>query len=1220
MIARIGGIFMLSSLLLGLALLAPQASAADKAAATPSVAPAAGVLPTPQFRRYGTANGLPSSTVYAVAQAPDGAMWFGTKGGIARYDGVDFKVYRHMADTPGSLSDNGIAALLFDRHGQLWVAGLEAGLNRFDPVTQTFQHWAHDPSNPDSISSDKVWIMAEGPDGALWIGTQHGLDRMRPDGSGFDHIAAPPPSNDPSGFGAVGALYFDPKGRLWIGTDDAVYVRETDGRFRKVPRENPEQRFSPWNIEGDGDEVRIADAHGLLVVGADGVARQFCEDIADFNVLSSTRDNAGRLWIGTQRGLYLQMRPGGPVKPVLNQPLLYGSLPGTWVWKILQDREGGLWVTLFDGGVGYLAPGWNSISRFTYIPEDKDSLRDSVATTMARGLRDGHVWVGQRGGRVDKLDPVTGKAEHVITGMRGDVIGMTEDTEGRLWVATQGSLYRYAGGKFDRVPTTGNAMVHPLEVELGPDGKLYARTFAEGLFRVDQETLKVTPVPFLPAEEKTRWGAQLTLTAGAFWYASDGGLWWLDASHDHFEPVPGVRGDRKVDAFVFTPDGRTAWLARPDGLERYRRDGKGLALEQKIDARHGWPSVNVTDLALDRRGRVWLLGRDGMWRFDPERGSFRKFGLHDGLSNGEFMRGYAVMPDGYIYAATMGGVVAFNPDQDDVDSPAPPVAITGISVRGRNGLQAVPLGNGPVELDWRARGLNIDARVFSYIDPVANHYRFHLDGLDSEWVDTGTRGEREFASLPPGDYTLSVMGAGADGVWGRAAAPLRIHVLAPPWERWWAWGLYVLAVFAVVLMTLQVWRRRLAQRHLMQLAEQRSRLAEQASAAKTQFLATLSHEIRTPMTGVLGMAELLLNSGLGAQQRGYAEAIQRSGKMLLKLLNDALDLARIEAGKFSLEPVPFDPRALVRDVAALEQGQALAKGLAFHVDIADDLPALVMGDALRVQQILLNLANNALKFTERGSVTLRATREAGELRFSVIDTGPGIPEASQARLFQRFEQASSPQRRAGSGLGLAICRELVALMGGHIELESRVAHGSSFHVHLPLDVVREEGDGPAPAARAAGAGSLRVLLVEDDAIVAAVVRGLLEQQGHRVDYVGNGLAAMTELAQGHYDAMLLDLDLPGVDGFQIARLIRQREDAAAPLPIIAITARSGGDEEERAKAAGMDGFLRKPLTGEQLAEALASVPRTATPEGEMAPQSDERTTVPAQDASSVAIP
>jgi CheY-like chemotaxis protein len=246
----------------------------------------------------------------------------------------------------------------------------------------------------------------------------------------------------------------------------------------------------------------------------------------------------------------------------------------------------------------------------------------------------------------------------------------------------------------------------------------------------------------------------------------------------------------------------------------------------------------------------------------------------------------------------------------------------------------------------------------------------------------------------------------------------------------------------------------------------------------------------------------------------------------------------------------------------------------------------MIGDAVRIKQVLLNLANNALKFTERGGVTLRVQRTQDGLRFSIIDTGPGIPEASQARLFQRFEQATSPQRRAGSGLGLAICRELVAMMGGSIELESKVAFGSTFHVRLPLPVAQEP---PAPATAHGDvqvARLLQVLLVEDDAIVAAVIRGLLERGGHEVRYVGNGLAALAELAQAPCDVILLDLDLPGIDGFQIARLIRQREEPGHRTPIVAITARSGGDEEARAREAGMDGFLRKPLTGEQLMDAI----------------------------------
>jgi CheY-like chemotaxis protein len=309
--------------------------------------------------------------------------------------------------------------------------------------------------------------------------------------------------------------------------------------------------------------------------------------------------------------------------------------------------------------------------------------------------------------------------------------------------------------------------------------------------------------------------------------------------------------------------------------------------------------------------------------------------------------------------------------------------------------------------------------------------------------------------------------------------------------------------------------------------------------------------------------------------------------MLLKLLNDALDLARIEAGKLELELAPFDPRQLLDDVAQLERGLAHARGIRFVLELADDLPERVLGDAVRIKQILLNLANNALKFTEHGKVTLSAQRIDSGLLFGISDTGPGISEASQARLFQRFEQEDGPQRRAGSGLGLAICRELVEMMGGSIELESRLAHGSTFRVRLPL--AEPPVVAPLPAAVAPNGRVYRLLLVEDDTIVAAVIRGLLEREGHALTHVVNGLAALAELAHASFDAVLLDLDLPGVDGFQIARLIRQREHAGQHLPIVAVTARSGGADEARARAVGMDGFLHKPLSGEQLANALARV-------------------------------
>jgi len=1152
----------------------------------------AGLLPTPQFRRYDTADGLPSSIVYAVAQDRDGAMWFGTKSGIARYDGVDFKVFRHVAGDADSLYENGIASLLFDRDGKLWAGGLEAGLNRYDPDTGKFAHWEHDLRDPSSLSSDKVWAIAQSADGKLWVGTVRGLDVMHPGANGFEHVTDALLGSTPAAFGLVGALYVDDRQQLWIGTSQGVFRRDPAGHLHRVSQLGSSVPIDAWSIDSQGGEVRIATVMGLLLVGEDDVARPLVGTGApQGNVLNSVRDRAGRLWAGTQHGLFMQEQAGEPLLAVTDQPVLRGDLPGTWVWSMLVDREGGLWVTLVDGGVGYLAPDWRDTSRFTHIPDDPDSLRDSIVTAMARG-HDGRVWVGERGGRIDKLDPHTGKVQHVLSGLRGDVLGMTQDARERLWITVRGGLYRYTEGKPPEQADPHNLLLkHPLEVEQGPDDRMYVRTFGEGLFRVDPETLAVTRVPMDESNQKVLWGSQLTRHGDMFWYASDGGMLRLDAQHDRFEEIPGVRQDRPVNAFDFTADG--LWMARPDGLEHYHYAGRALVLDRSIGAAQGWPSITVVDLRVDALQRIWMFGRDGLWRFDPQRGRFQAFGLQNGLANGEFSRGYALMPDGNLYAPTLGGVVGFNPDRMRDRTEVAPLRISGINVRRGGKLHALPTDEKQVQLEWRDRGFNVSVRLFSFIDPASNHYRFLLRGFDTTWVDTGDHGERDFAGLAAGDYTLEVQAAGANGQWVHLPVPLKIHVQAPPWTRWWAWIIYVLLLAAMVALILHNWRRRLAQRHRMQLVEQQRQMAEAASAAKTQFLATLSHEIRTPMTGVMGMAELLLSTPLSPQQHDYTQAMQRSGGMLLKLLNDALDLARIEAGKLELEPAPFDPRQLLEDVAQLEQGLAHTKGIRFVLQVDDDMPAVVVGDALRIKQVLLNLANNALKFTEHGHVALRGQRMAGGLQFSVSDTGPGISEASQARLFQRFEQEDGPQRRAGSGLGLAICRELVDMMGGSIELESRLAHGSTFRVRLPL---AEPAVAPAlPATDTATGQCYRLLLVEDDTIVAAVIRGLLEREGHQVVHVTNGLAALAELAQASFDAVLLDLDLPGVDGFQIARLIRQREQAGSHLPIIAVTARTGSEDELRARAAGMDGFLRKPLSGGQLAAALAGLQAASSP-------------------------
>lgn len=388
------------------------------------------------------------------------------------------------------------------------------------------------------------------------------------------------------------------------------------------------------------------------------------------------------------------------------------------------------------------------------------------------------------------------------------------------------------------------------------------------------------------------------------------------------------------------------------------------------------------------------------------------------------------------------------------------------------------------------------------------------------------------------------------------------------------------------------YRARLRRRHRAVLAEERRRGTEQLVEAKSAFLATIGHEIRTPMTGVLGMSELLLGTELDDHQRDYVKAIHQSGQLLLRLVNDSLDIARIDAGKFELDDHTLDPAALAREVMALQVPLARQKDLTVSVDVAADVPAQIWGDELRMKQVLLNLVNNALKFTERGSVVLELSVVNGtHLRFHVADTGPGMSAEVCARLFGRFSQADGVMRQyGGSGLGLAICRELTLLMGGTITVSSVPGEGSAFDVDLPIyEAAATPADGkavvPAPSLRPRAA--LNVLMVEDEPTVAAVIHGLLERLGHRAVHAANGLAALAELKTRHFDLVLLDLDLPGIDGLQLARMIRA--GAGTALPLIAVTARSVGDEESLVRDAGMDGLLRKPITTALLGNAIAAV-------------------------------
>ncbi len=358
--------------------------------------------------------------------------------------------------------------------------------------------------------------------------------------------------------------------------------------------------------------------------------------------------------------------------------------------------------------------------------------------------------------------------------------------------------------------------------------------------------------------------------------------------------------------------------------------------------------------------------------------------------------------------------------------------------------------------------------------------------------------------------------------------------------------------------------------------------AKQSEEAKSRFLANMSHEIRTPLNGVLGMAELALEAKPDAEMRSYLETIRSSARALLEIVDDVLDLSRIEKGRMRLEEAPFALRQLVDDMLPLIAAQAERKGLRVEVRMAEGLPRAVMGDAGRLRQVLMNLLSNAVKFTAHGWVRLEVAPEGdGRIRFSVTDTGIGIAPDKHREIFGAFVQADSSASRSygGAGLGLTISQHLVRLMGGELQVESAPGRGSCFSFSIPLPETALPFEGSEAVAEASSQPrGLRILVAEDNEVNRRALESLLRRDGHFVRFASDGAEAVEAARTGGFDAILMDVQMPGMDGLEASRQIRELESALGRerVPIIGLTAHAFPEDARRCEAAGMDAWLPKP--------------------------------------------
>ena len=638
-------------------------------------------------------------------------------------------------------------------------------------------------------------------------------------------------------------------------------------------------------------------------------------------------------------------------------------------------------------------------------------------------------------------------------------------------------------------------------------------------------------------------------------------------------------------------------------------DGGGLALMvgspaapetirfKVVSREEGLSSDTVYGVIADAAGRLWLSSDAGLTRYDPESGSIKNYHREHGLQGEEFNFGaFYRLRDGRLCFGGPGGFNIFDPARLTEHHLPPQVALTRVEVLGI----AAP-GPKPywlldrIELAYQANIVSLDFGTLDFASPKRNRLAYRMTGLTDRWLDLGTQRRITLTNLEAGEHVLEVRAANSDGVWSETPLRLSIHREAAPWKSAWAYLAYALSALGLILYRTHLQRRKYlsvvrAQQRLesevklrtRELTESNRQLAE-AVQAKSNFLDRMSHELRTPMNGVVGMTELLARTPLSSAQARLTQTIRSSSRVLLQIVNDLLDLSKISAGKVALEELPFDLGQVMEECTTLFAVAAEAKGIELIVWPPAQGHSSLMGDALRVRQILMNLIGNAVKFTTQGEVIVRADVQAGtdcaQVAIAVSDTGIGMDAPTVAKIFEPFTQAdeSTTRRFGGSGLGLAICRELAELMGGSITAESRPQAGSTFHVRLPLK--------PASACARVEATlpPMRVRILSRRPALAESLRRYARALG---------LTVLADDTTG--DLRLADLIIADVRGHRDYLLSHLAAPERAPAQIIVVATAA---ELEESDLAGFErhAVVFKPVQRGALHDTLAAASGLAVP-------------------------
>jgi len=1135
---------------------------------------------------YGADLGLTNPTVLALHQDHDGFLWVSTEGGLFRYDGDRFG---HFSADP--VATRAYAHTLYSSaDGQFWV-GSSLGVYRW-----TGEHFVAVPGfegieleSGEAIGSDATKLYVATPSGLRSLPLQGGGQsrRVSPKWSYSVYVAS-----DQTVWFTCGSVVCSLRGgqqREWAGNEGV-----TPGRWSSIAQDSAGRLW----IRSE-DRALVREAAGAVFHAPAGLPP-----------LTSTH---GTHLVPTRLGQMLIPHDTGLMVCQGDDCRNYGVESGlrhTGVIAVLEDREGSIWL----GYSGHGLARWLGRDQWQGFAED-EGLADPGIWRIVRDAK-GDLWIGTSRG----LFQGTWKGDrwrfrHSDAVGEFTVYGLAAETDGSLWIGTFQSQVR---GLLRYYPQTHQKVIYPpsqpfpqfatYEINRDASGAIWVAT-PRGVMRLGPGGAKLEPVP-LPIDGASVY--DIRNTGDSLYVACKKGLYIQQGGTRRLLTKANGLKENWVQSIAIGPDG-ALWIGyfSSAGITRVDLSGGKVRLRH-FTVEDGLPSNVVYSQFFDTRGRHWLASDSGVAMYEGNR--WRHFDTSDGLIWDDCnAHAFLVESDGTVWFGTSDGLSRFQPTiQPRFVLPA--TLITSVL---RNDLATQ---NTDFDSSIHSLGLRFTMLSYRRNNPT---FRYRIGTDPNPWVPTQAR-EVRFAELPAGSYRFEVQGEVEPGVWSRPAL-LEFRIRAP----WFlSWPCRVSLVFLLAGLIWLWWRRQEARQRRVRAeleiaVEERTRdlnaarsRAEQASRVKSEFVANISHEMRTPLNAVMGFTHLALQITEKPEVSEYLRNVHVSAKGLLGLINDILDFSKLEAGRVVIVPVAFALRPSIAEIVSILSREASRKGLEMKTLVDDSAPEWVFADRDRLRQVLVNLLGNALKFTSHGAVTLQAAHSANQLKFAVSDTGIGIPLDKQATIFEAFQQAdnSTSRRYGGTGLGLTISKRLVESMGGQLLLTSEPGKGSTFWFSIDAPAASAP---PAVAQPSEGAPArpMRILVVEDNRVNQHLIQALLRKRGHTTAVAGNGVEALAAIERDSFDLVLMDIQMPEMDGLEAVRRIRKAEALTGQhLPVVAMTARAMAGDRESILAAGMDDYLEKPVQLERLDAVLRQASNARHPDpgagtiwGEQPPSGEART-------------